>query len=169
MPSDLSQSRACPICGRDDGTHGSMCTGPHREMGRSRLRLSVASWFAHEIVANELHGCEPLPEVVRDAIAVEMVNDERLGWPTYEDAQVSRSVARPIHLPAVLSDQFDIPRSEARRRIALGRVKVNGEVVTDLDIPLPDTDLAIEMECRPLSDGLTQLLAAQQEAIDRGR
>jgi tyrosyl-tRNA synthetase len=42
----------------------------------------------------------------------------------------------PIHLPALLADGMGIAStSEARRLIAQGAVKVDGEVVTDLDLP----------------------------------
>ena len=41
----------------------------------------------------------------------------------------------PVHLPALLVDQMGIgSTSEARRLIAQGAVKVNGEPVTDLDV-----------------------------------
>jgi len=72
-----------------------------------------------------------------------------------------------IHLPAVLSGEFGIARSDARRRIALGRVKVNGVVVTDMDIPMPEGDgaVAIELESRPTEDAITNLLAAQADAL----
>ena len=41
----------------------------------------------------------------------------------------------PVHLPAVLADCFGLSTSEARRLIAQGGVKVDGEVVDELDIP----------------------------------
>jgi tyrosyl-tRNA synthetase len=41
----------------------------------------------------------------------------------------------PVHLPAVLADVFGFSTSEARRLIAQGGVKVNGEVVGELDVP----------------------------------
>jgi tyrosyl-tRNA synthetase len=42
----------------------------------------------------------------------------------------------PIHLPALLADGMGIAStSEARRLIAQGAVKVDGEVVTELDVP----------------------------------
>jgi tyrosyl-tRNA synthetase len=41
----------------------------------------------------------------------------------------------PVHLPAVIRDQFRLSTSEARRLISQGAVKVNGEVVGDLDLP----------------------------------
>jgi tyrosyl-tRNA synthetase len=42
----------------------------------------------------------------------------------------------PVHLPALLVELFRIPStSEARRLIAQGGVKLNGDVVSDLDVP----------------------------------
>jgi tyrosyl-tRNA synthetase len=41
----------------------------------------------------------------------------------------------PVHLPAVLSEAFGLSTSEARRLIAQGAVRVNGEAVTDVDQP----------------------------------
>jgi tyrosyl-tRNA synthetase len=41
----------------------------------------------------------------------------------------------PVHLPALLASQFGLSTSEARRLIAQGGVKVDGEVVGDLDVP----------------------------------
>ena len=41
----------------------------------------------------------------------------------------------PIHLPAVLASAFGLSTSEARRLIGQGGVKVDGVVVTDLDLP----------------------------------
>jgi tyrosyl-tRNA synthetase len=41
----------------------------------------------------------------------------------------------PLHVPGVLARAFGISTSEARRLIAQGAVRVNGEAVTDLDLP----------------------------------
>jgi tyrosyl-tRNA synthetase len=41
----------------------------------------------------------------------------------------------PVHLPAVLADAFGFSTSEARRLIAQGGVKVDGDAVTELDLP----------------------------------
>jgi tyrosyl-tRNA synthetase len=41
----------------------------------------------------------------------------------------------PLHLPAVLADAFGISTSEARRLIGQGGVKLDGAVVTELDVP----------------------------------
>ena len=50
----------------------------------------------------------------------------------------------PIHLPALLADGMGIAStSEARRLIAQGAVKVDGEVVTELDLPRRRLDGAL--------------------------
>jgi tyrosyl-tRNA synthetase len=41
----------------------------------------------------------------------------------------------PVHLPAVLERAFGITRGEARRLIGQGGVRLDGEVVTELDLP----------------------------------
>jgi tyrosyl-tRNA synthetase len=41
----------------------------------------------------------------------------------------------PIHLPALLADAFGVSTSEARRLIGQGGVKLDGEVVSELDLP----------------------------------
>ena len=42
----------------------------------------------------------------------------------------------PVHLPALLVDQMGVPStSEARRLISQGGVRIDGEVVLDLDVP----------------------------------
>ena len=41
----------------------------------------------------------------------------------------------PVHLPALLADAFELSTSEARRLIGQGGVKLDGEAVSDLDVP----------------------------------
>jgi tyrosyl-tRNA synthetase len=41
----------------------------------------------------------------------------------------------PVHLPALIREVFGLSTSEARRLIAQGGVKVNGEPTADLDLP----------------------------------
>jgi tyrosyl-tRNA synthetase len=41
----------------------------------------------------------------------------------------------PVHLPAVLAAAFGLSTSEARRLIGDGAVKIDGEVVRELDVP----------------------------------
>ena len=51
---------------------------------------------------------------------------------------VSLDGAATIHLPQLLGDHFGMSRSEARRTIAQGGVKLDGEPVTELDLPAAD-------------------------------
>jgi tyrosyl-tRNA synthetase len=41
----------------------------------------------------------------------------------------------PVHLPALIRDEFGLSTSEARRLIEQGGVKLDGDTATDLDIP----------------------------------
>jgi tyrosyl-tRNA synthetase len=41
----------------------------------------------------------------------------------------------PVHTPALLSGAFGISTSEARRLISQGAVRINGDVVSELDVP----------------------------------
>jgi tyrosyl-tRNA synthetase len=41
----------------------------------------------------------------------------------------------PVHLPALLADAFDLSTSEVRRLIAQGGVKLDGDAVSELDLP----------------------------------
>lgn len=43
----------------------------------------------------------------------------------------------PVHLPAVLADAFDVSRSEARRALAGGGVRLDGEALGTADVDLP--------------------------------
>jgi tyrosyl-tRNA synthetase len=40
-----------------------------------------------------------------------------------------------VHLPELLAEQFGMSRSEARRTIAQGGVRLDGEPVAELDLP----------------------------------
>jgi tyrosyl-tRNA synthetase len=53
--------------------------------------------------------------------------------------EVSLPEGDPIHLPALLAEALGIgSTSEARRLIAQGGVRVNGEVVSEVDMPRAD-------------------------------
>jgi tyrosyl-tRNA synthetase len=41
----------------------------------------------------------------------------------------------PVHLPAILASAFGVSTSEARRLVAQGAVRVNDEIVSELDVP----------------------------------
>lgn len=51
----------------------------------------------------------------------------------------------PVHLPAVISDAFGLSRSEARRLLGQGAVKLDGDALSgdDLDLPLERLDGAV--------------------------
>ena len=50
----------------------------------------------------------------------------------------------PLHLPALLVEHLEVPStSEARRLIAQGGVKVDGEAVHELDLPRARLDGAV--------------------------
>lgn len=46
----------------------------------------------------------------------------------------------PDHLPTILAKEFGISTSEARRNIAQGAVRINGEVAEDIDVTLNTGD-----------------------------
>ncbi len=49
----------------------------------------------------------------------------------------------PVHLPALIAEHFGISRSEARRLIEQGGVRVDGQAVADLDLPSVALDGAV--------------------------
>ena len=55
--------------------------------------------------------------------------------PPEEIPEHSLPTGDPVHLPALLADAFDLSTSEARRLIAQGGVKLDGEAVGELDLP----------------------------------
>ena len=60
----------------------------------------------------------------------------REGQAPEEVHEVDLPAGDPVHLPALLVELFRIPStSEARRLIAQGGVKLDGSVVSDLDVP----------------------------------
>jgi tyrosyl-tRNA synthetase len=46
----------------------------------------------------------------------------------------------PVHLPALIADVFGRSRSEARRMLAQGGVRLDGEPIAALDVPSADVD-----------------------------
>ena len=58
--------------------------------------------------------------------------------------EIEEAVVRPengsVHLPAVIADAFGRSRSDARRSIAQGGVRLDGEVVDALDLPAAELD-----------------------------
>src|SRR5918998_4890712 len=48
-----------------------------------------------------------------------------------------------VHLPALLAEAFDLSRSEARRLLSQGGVKLNGAELSDLDAAADELDGAV--------------------------
>jgi len=59
----------------------------------------------------------------------------REGGSPEEVAEAELPPGDPVHLPALLADRFGLSTSDARRLIAQGGVKVDGEPVSELDLP----------------------------------
>ena len=59
----------------------------------------------------------------------------RQGQAPDEMAEAPLPPEDPVHLPALLATHFGLSTSEARRLIGQGGIKVDGEVVSELDVP----------------------------------
>jgi tyrosyl-tRNA synthetase len=59
----------------------------------------------------------------------------REGRPPEDVPEADLPAEDPIHLPRVLNEQFGMTTSEARRLIGQGGVRLDGEPLTDLDVP----------------------------------
>jgi tyrosyl-tRNA synthetase len=88
-------------------------------------KLALARWIvtrSHGEDAARLAE-EHFTRVVREGRAPKEVPDHAL------------PAGDPVHVPALLASAFGLSTSEARRLIAQGGVKVDGVVVSDLDVP----------------------------------
>jgi tyrosyl-tRNA synthetase len=86
------------------------------ELARFIVRRSWGEDAAKEAEAH-------FTRVVREGRAPEQVEEQPL------------PVGDPLHLPALLADAFGISTSEGRRLIGQGGVRLNGSVVSELDVP----------------------------------
>jgi tyrosyl-tRNA synthetase len=96
---------------------------PQGDPMRAKLEL------AHFIVARS-HGeeaADAAAEHFRRVVQDKEVPEDVPEWPL--------PAGDPVHLPALLADAFDLSTSEARRLIAQGGVKLDGDAVSDLDLP----------------------------------
>ena len=59
----------------------------------------------------------------------------REGRPPDDIPEVALPGGDPVHVPALLAAAFGFTTSEARRLIGQGAVRLNGDAVTDLDLP----------------------------------
>jgi tyrosyl-tRNA synthetase len=76
------------------------------------------------------------------------LHKEHLPPEELEEAVIEASDGDRVHLPAVLADHFGLSRSEARRLLGQGGVRLNGE-------PLGEEDLDVDAE--RLQDGVLQV------------
>jgi tyrosyl-tRNA synthetase len=67
----------------------------------------------------------------------------REGRPPEDVAEASLPAGDPVHVPAVLASAFGLSTSEARRLLAQGAVRLDGEVVTELDLPRAQVEGAL--------------------------
>jgi tyrosyl-tRNA synthetase len=90
-------------------------------------------WLARAIVAR-FHGDEAAQaaEAHFDRVHIEH------GVP--DDIETLTLPSGPAHLPAVLAEGFGLSRSEARRLLAGGGVKVDGEALSELDVDAAQLD-----------------------------
>jgi tyrosyl-tRNA synthetase len=86
-------------------------------------------------------------EAARDAeAAFDRVHVERALPDEIEEAVLPRSAAAPgagngsVHVPELIAALFGGSRSEARRKIAQGGVRIDGEPVSALDLPVSELD-----------------------------
>ncbi|HEV8098545.1 MAG TPA: tyrosine--tRNA ligase [Gaiellaceae bacterium] len=96
---------------------------PEGDPMQSKLEL------ARFIVARS-HGEEAAREAAEHFRRV--VQDRK---PPEEMPEHSLPAGDPVHLPALLADAFPLSTSEARRLIAQGAVKLDGDPVSELDLP----------------------------------
>ncbi|HEY3920618.1 MAG TPA: tyrosine--tRNA ligase [Gaiellaceae bacterium] len=88
-------------------------------------KLALARW----IVARS-HG-----EAAAQAAEEHFTRVVRQGEAPEEVAEAALPPGDPIHVPALIGTCFSLSTSEARRLLAQGGVKLDGEVLSDLDVP----------------------------------
>ncbi|MFL5887003.1 MAG: tyrosine--tRNA ligase [Thermoleophilaceae bacterium] len=84
-------------------------------------------------IVAEFHG--------EDAARVAEEHFDRLHVQHEVPAEVEEATIAPqdglVHLPAVMAEHFGVSRSEARRLLASGGVKLGGDVLSDADLDIP--------------------------------
>ena len=133
------------------GNNIPLMAAPEEQFGRT-MRIpdeQLADWY-RLVAERDLPAVEPMAaklELARfivtrshgaDAAAAAEAHFTRVvreGGAPEQIAETSLAPGDPLHLPAVLAAAFDLSTSEARRLIAQGGVKIDGEVVAALDVP----------------------------------
>jgi tyrosyl-tRNA synthetase len=133
------------------GNNIPLTMAPEEQFGRT-MRISddqLAQWYAL-VLEQPLPAGDPLEaklalarfivarshgEEAAQAGEAHFTRVVREGKAPEEVAEAPLPDDDPVHLPALLADVFGMSTSEARRLISQGAVQVDGEVVTELDLP----------------------------------
>jgi tyrosyl-tRNA synthetase len=133
------------------GNNIPLTMAPEEQFGRT-MRISddqLAQWYAL-VLEQPLPAGDPLEaklalarfivarshgEEAARAAEAHFTRVVREGKAPEEVAEAPLPDDDPVHLPALLADVFGMSTSEARRLISQGAVQVDGEVVTELDLP----------------------------------
>ncbi len=95
-------------------------------------------------IVERFHGLPAAPEA---EAGFDRVHKQHMPPEHVEEISLSRAglAGGPVHLPALLADHFGTSRSEARRLLAQGGVRVDGDPIPagDLDVPADRLDGAI--------------------------
>jgi tyrosyl-tRNA synthetase len=133
------------------GNNVPLTAAPEEQFGRT-MRISddqLEEWY-RLVVQEPLPECDPLgaklalarfivtrshgEKAAREAEA-HFTRVVREGQAPEDVPTMPRPEGDPVHLPGLLATAFDMSTSEARRLIADGAVKVDGEVFRELDLP----------------------------------
>ena len=96
-------------------------------------KLALARW-----IVTRSHGADAAREAEEHFTRV-----VREGRAPEEIPEHSLPDGDPVHLPALLASAFGLSTSEARRLIAQAGVKLDGSVVSELDVPRSELDGAV--------------------------
>jgi tyrosyl-tRNA synthetase len=96
-------------------------------------KLALARW-----IVSRSHGPEAAAEAEEHFTRV-----VREGKAPDDVPEATLPPGDPVHVPAVLAEHFGLSTSEARRLIAQGAVKVDGEPVSAVDVPRARLDGAL--------------------------
>jgi len=88
-------------------------------------KLALARW-----IVTRSHGA-----AAAEAAEAHFTRVVREGGAPQEVAEHVLPGGETLHVPALLADAFGLSTSDARRLIAQGGVKLEGETVTQLDLP----------------------------------
>ena len=141
------------------GNNIPLTAAPEEQFGRT-MRIpdeQLAGWY-RLVVERELPTGEPMSAKLELARFI-VTRSHGAGAAAAAEAHFTRVVREggapeeivesplasgdPLHLPAILASAFGLSTSEGRRLIAQGGVKINGEVVAELDVPRDQLEGAV--------------------------